>query len=266
MARLASLVCALVLVASWSSTVKADETDFSRFYRAAERCLGHLKRPLGFDLDKRVLCFDGLLTPDVDISLAKKLMPNGLFVIRSPGGDLVVAAALADILRERNATVVVYDYCFSACASYLLLASHEAFVLRNTVVAWHYAVDPSWCAVLVAAEDGGPGRLEKSPCPDAPPGAQNGDWVRRDMNLKFYAGRAVDPRFDDPPESFAIRRILTTMFQETGKYPDVMWTWNPRYYASALKTKITYEAYPQSQDEVDALMARISPVRVIYDP
>ena len=86
------------------------------------------------------------------------------------------------------------------------------------------------------------------------------------MNLKFYAGRAIDPRFDDPPESFTIRKILTAMFQETGKYPEVMWTWNPRYYANALRTKITYEAYPQSQDEVDALAARCRVGRVIYDP
>jgi len=32
-----------------------------------------------------------------------------------------------------------------------------------------------------------------------------------------------------------------------------LWTWNPRYFPSKIKTKITYEAYPQSQDEVDVL-------------
>ncbi|WP_298255829.1 hypothetical protein [Bradyrhizobium sp.] len=260
------LLCALVYLSSYSDAAQADDTDFARYYRAAEFCSGHVKRPLGLDLDQRVLCFDGLLTPDVDISLAEGLMPNGLFVIRSPGGDISVAAALADILQDRNATVVVYDYCFSACASYLLLASREAFVLRNTLVAWHYTVDPRWCPSLVATKDGGPERLEKSPCPDAPSGVRNGDKGRRDMNVGFYSGRAIDPLFDDPPESFTIRKILTGMFQETGKYPDVMWTWNPRYYANALRTKVTYEAYPQSQDEVDAMVARLHTDRVIYDP
>jgi hypothetical protein len=56
------------------------------------------------------------------------------------------------------------------------------------------------------------------------------------------------------------------MFQETGKYPEVMWTWNPRYYAGMLKTRIIYEAYPESQAEVDALAARSLAGRVIYDP
>jgi hypothetical protein len=40
------------------------------------------------------------------------------------------------------------------------------------------------------------------------------------------------------------------MFEGTGVDPNVLWTWNPRYYASTLKAKITYEAYPMSQTEV----------------
>jgi hypothetical protein len=56
------------------------------------------------------------------------------------------------------------------------------------------------------------------------------------------------------------------MFEGTGVLPDVAWTWNPRYYASALKTKIVYEAYPESQAEVDELAARFRLRRVIYDP
>ena len=49
-------------------------------------------------------------------------------------------------------------------------------------------------------------------------------------------------------------------------YPEVMWTWNPRYHASAIKTKIFYEAYPESQSNVDALAARVRlRYRIIYD-
>jgi hypothetical protein len=201
------LLCALVCVSTYSDVAQADETDFGPYYRAVERCLGRMKRPLGLDLDQRVLCFDGVLSPEVDISMANRLLPNGLFVIRSVGGDIGVATALADILRDRNATVVVYDYCFSACASYLLLASREAFILRNTLVAWHYTADPRWCPSLVATKDEGPRRLEKSPCSDAPSGVRNGDRYRRDMNVKFYAGRAIDPQFEirrraSPSEKF----------------------------------------------------------------
>ena len=48
------------------------------------------------------------------------------------------------------------------------------------------------------------------------------------------------------------------MFEDTGSYPDILWTWNPRYYASILKTKIVYEAYPRSQDEVDDMASKLS--------
>jgi hypothetical protein len=260
------LLCTLVCLSGYSDVARADEIDFGPYYHAVEYCLGRVKRPLTLDLDQRVLCFDGLLAPEVDISPANRLRPNGLFVIRSPGGDISVATALADILREKNATVVVYDYCFSACASYLLLASRAAFVLRNTLVAWHYTADPRWCPALVTTKDEGPKRLEKSPCPDAPPDVRMSDKNRRRLNFEFYVGRAIDPSFDDPPESFTIRKILTEMFRETGKYPEVMWTWHPRYYASMLRTRIVYEAYPESQAEVDVMVARSHASRVIYDP
>jgi len=46
----------------------------------------------------------------------------------------------------------------------------------------------------------------------------------------------------------------------------MFWTWNPRHYASALRTKIIYEAYPQSQDEIDTLRERLHQYPVIHDP
>jgi len=46
------------------------------------------------------------------------------------------------------------------------------------------------------------------------------------------------------------------MFEGSGKYPDVLWTWNPRYYTSTLKTKIVYEAYPNSSAEIDVMAAK----------
>ncbi len=262
---LVNLLCALIL-APCSDIVRADEIDFSRYNRAAEFCRGNVKRPLAFDLDQRVLCFDGSLTSELDISLAKGLRPGGLFVVRSRGGAVSVAAALADILRDLHATIVVYDYCLSACASYLLLASHETFVLRCTLVAWHHPVDPHWCPLLAVTKGDDPKRLEKWPCSDAPPEIQQGGEYRWRRNSEFYADRVIDPQFEDPPESFTIRKILRGMFEGTGRYPDVLWTWNPRYYASTLKTKVIYEAYPQTQAEVDALVARFGGVRVIYDP
>jgi hypothetical protein len=87
------------------------------------------------------------------------------------------------------------------------------------------------------------------------------------MDEQFLAARAVDPGLEWPLESFTIRKTLRGMFEGTGRYPDVSWTWHPRHYASTLKTKIVYEAYPNSQDEVDAMARKLRlPHRVLYDP
>jgi hypothetical protein len=254
-------------LAGWDTeALHAGQPDFAPYARAVEFCRGIAKRPMALDLDKRVLCFDGIVrSSTVDLELAGKLSPNGLFVVRSYGGELPTAIELADLLRDRHATVVAYDYCFSACASFLLIASDEAFVMRNTLVAWHHTTMPL-CPSLEVPKDGGPLRLEKLACPDSSASEQDAlEWALG-LEKAFYATRVVDPLFEEPPESFTMRKILRAMFERTGTYPDVSWTWNPRYYASALKTKITYEAYPNSQEEVDALASKLGVNRIIYDP
>jgi hypothetical protein len=56
------------------------------------------------------------------------------------------------------------------------------------------------------------------------------------------------------------------MSHETGALPELLWMWNPRFYKAVFKTKVTYEAYPESQAEVDEIAARIGYRRVLYDP
>jgi hypothetical protein len=139
-------------------------------------------------------------------------------------------------------------------------------VVKDTLVAWHHGVSEYGCPSLIEAKDGGPKRLEKLTCPDAPSKYQGAYENLKKLDDWYYAERAVDPLFEKPPESIIVRRILRSKFEGTGTYPgDLMWTWNPRYYASHIKTKIIYEDYPKSQDEVDAMAARLQ-VRVIYDP
>jgi hypothetical protein len=225
-----------------------------------------MKRSMALDLDKRVLCFDGEIFPELDVSLVDRLQDGGLFVVRSFGGEQLSAIRLAEALRERHATIVVYDYCLSACASFLLVASTTAFVMKNTLVAWHHPVAPYLCPSLERAKDGGPRRLEKNTCSDAPAQYQSVYEYAKALDKWFYSTRAVSPPFENPPQSAVVRRILQNRFGELGENPsNLLWTWNPRYYPSKIKTKVVYEAYPQSQDEVDAL-ANWLQARVIYDP
>ena len=257
--------CALAVVGWGSQSARAEQPDFSVYARAVEFCRSIVKRPLALDLDHRILCFDGTIRWDQDMSLVKGLLPGGLFVVRSPGGIGPTAIALADLLAERQAIVVVYDYCVSACANYLLVASAETFVMKDTLVAWHLVAAPL-CPSLEISRDGGPKRLEKKPCADSPPKYQEmGREIEREHE-QFFAKRAVAPPIEWPPESFTIRKTLRSMFEGAGVYPDVIWTWHPRYYSSLIKTKIIYEAYPESQGEVDALALKLGMGRVLYDP
>jgi hypothetical protein len=63
-----------------------------------------------------------------------------------------------------------------------------------------------------------------------------------------------------------MRKYLRSLFEQTAKLPEVIWMWNPRFYKSALKTEISYEGYPASQDGVDALAAKFNLGRIIFDP
>ena len=262
--NLASLFV-LFLICSGADVLRAQETDFGVYARAVEFCRGTVKRPMALDLDKRVLCFEGDILEGLDISLVQSLEDKGLFVVRSFGGEARIARAIADLLRDRRATVIAYDYCISACASYLLVASSQTFVMKDCLVAWHLTTAPL-CPFLEVSKDGGPKRLEKVPCSDSPPEYQSwGDEFRR-VNRQFLAARAVAPPLDWPPESVPVRRMLKSMFEGMGTNPNVLWTWHPRYYAGSIKTKIVYEAYPKSQAEVDAMASKLGLPRVLYDP
>src|SRR6266849_6340106 len=107
--RVANFValCAIAYACCASPASRAQQPDFGIYARAVGFCRGVTKRPMALDLDKRVLCFDGSILLGSDVSIAGALEPNGLFVVRSFGGSASAAIALAGVMRDRHATVVV---------------------------------------------------------------------------------------------------------------------------------------------------------------
>jgi hypothetical protein len=244
----------------------AQESTFDpkSYYGAVDYCRHQALpgRSMHLSAGKQVLCFDGVVSRDMDVSLANDLKNDGLFVVRSPGGNQAPAVALSDIIRDRHATVVAYDYCFSACAVFFLVASYQAYVLKGTLVAWHYPQSSELGTFLTAPRDGGPRKVQRGPC-------QGGEYgyTYTPMLMEFFKKRAVNPPISVPPDSLYVRRIVRNLYAETGVFRDVMWTLHPRYYPGLFKTKIFYEAYPESQEEVDGMLARLRmKIRVIYDP
>lgn len=218
--------------------------------------------------DRRILCFDGQIAPDMKISVAENLENGGLFVVRSAGGQAGSAIALSGIIRARQAVVVTYDYCLSACALFLLIAPDQAFVLKDAIVAWHNPQSGGGarplCTYLAEPRDGKGKRMRHGVC------GGDGREALSDLPIlrQFFKDRVIDPSFEAPPDSLYVRKRLTSAYAETGLDRDIAWTLHPRYYAGLFKTKITYEAYPESQDEVDRILSRVGlwNVKVIYDP
>jgi hypothetical protein len=50
--------------------------------------------------------------------------------------------------------------------------------------------------------------------------------------------------------------------------PNIFWMPNPANFGRSFNSKMTFEAYPRSQSEVDEILARLRLefIRVIYDP
>jgi len=273
--RLFALLAPLLLGYLSEGHAQQDSVDREDYHSAVEYCRGNVSRPIALSSDGRVLCFDGDVVPNLDVSRARDLKENGFFVVRSFGGTIAPAIALSDIIRDRRATVVIYDYCFSACSNYFLIASYQAYALKGALVVWgsDESYDPTFpfCTVSVwewkRTRDGGP-KLHRYCRPTLRDQAAYRAILSE--QVRFFRERTVDPSFEPPPDSFHVRKIvrnLWNVYTETGVHHDIGWTINPRYVPRLFKTKIVYEAYPESQDEVNDMVARLHlNIRVIYDP
>lgn len=269
-ARSLLVVVTLELVLCSGHGLAQQDFDRESYFRAAEYCRGKLSWPMALSPDRQILCFDGAIMKDMDVSLARSLNEGGLFVVRSPGGSGTTAIVLSNLIRERRATVVVYDYCLSACAAFFLIASYQTFVVKGALVAWRYSgnedANRSICTSLQIPPDRGPKRLRHGPCRDDSSEIRtyDADWAAQ---RQFFKERSVSPLFEAPPDSLYVRRIIRNRYAETGEYRDTAWTIHPRYYPTLFKTEIIYEAYPGSQEEVDSMVSELHlAFRVIYDP
>jgi hypothetical protein len=249
---------------------QGEVSDKAIYHRAVAYCRAAAARPMALSADQKTLCFDGLIDKDTDGSLITNLNDGGLFVVRSSGGDIATAIALSDLLRDRHATVVVYDYCYSSCANYLLIASRNAFVLKGALVAWDYeSSDPAFpsCARFAPERTRtGDFRLQRGSC--RPASDRKAEWrMILSAQRRFFRERMVDPYFEPPPDSRHVRKAVRSLYRETGVQPHVAWTLHPRYFAGLFRSNIIYEAYPESQAEIDDILARLHlQMRVIYDP
>ena len=207
--------------------------------------------------DGNVLCFDGRIR-NVPLDEVRKLNNGGTFVARSQGGSLVVAMLIADILKEKNATVVLHGYCLSACANAFLVASHETHVARWTIVAWH----------------GSPAL--NFPCPMPPEYFRQDDDAEATRKLycldpeplrTFYQRRGIKDDFARQPQTRWTRQMVHLMRREVVDKRSVFWMWHPENFGSYFKSKITFQSFPRSQEQLNRWLRDLGlNSKVVYDP
>jgi hypothetical protein len=262
--------CTFTIFLFGQSGAREDLFDKEAFHRAADYCRSAVVRPIALSDDQATLCLDGWIEKDADISQAKNLKEGGLFVVRSAGGDIAAALALATVLRERRAVVVVYDQCLSSCANYLLIVSDRSYVLKGALVAWDYESSdpalPSCAKFAMEKTRDGDYRLQRGSC--QPLSADEAQWRETLLaQAGFYRERMVDPYFEPPPDKRYLRKVVKSLYPDSHAYHHIGWTLHARYFARLFKTRIVYESYPEGQAEVDEMVARLRlDMRVIYDP
>jgi hypothetical protein len=217
-------------------------------------------------LNDDVLCFDGPIEPK-DLPLFRNLKAGGYVVMRSPGGSARTAMLLSDVLREKDALVILYDYCLSACANYILVAN-RTFVRKGTIVAWHGGGD----SVLGLVTNPWCHRPDLKQRPQDDNGARTENrvdgWCEWDLLTRtFFKERELDDRYIHAPQTpHTKKKVLSALMKETDKN-NVFWMWNPKNYGDHFKSRVSFDSYPRSQDEVDSIIARHQlGVRVVFDP
>jgi hypothetical protein len=211
---------------------------------------------------KSVVCFSGeisLTYRDRDMAKLRDLKQGGIFVVRSPGGTVAHAMTIGNLLRDKGASVVAYEFCLSACADFVLLATDTAHVVRDTLVAAHYGRErlPTICGDFAAAY--GNGACPKSRLFNNPAGAA--------FSKYFETRIASQTTFSGQAQSGYVRTAIRAMSLTDKKAAEaVWWTLGPDYLSTTFKTKVSYDAYYRDQAEVDRLAQKLRMGRVIYDP
>jgi hypothetical protein len=208
--------------------------------------------------DNTVLCFDGEIGAQTSLDPFLALNGGGTLVVRSPGGLTILAMRMADILREKNARVVIHDYCLSACANALFVATHETHVAEGALLAWHgntYGCEPLETLKRRAdkATQQTIARYEEL-CGDRVP------------FYEFYRKRGISSDFTIRPQTAYSRTMFQIMQRRVSDKRSTFWTWHPDNFRDFFKSKIMFRSYPD-QAAFEARLARFgSRSRVIYDP
>jgi hypothetical protein len=89
-------------------------------------------------LSPSVVQLSGPITPDA-VQLVAQTAPETVTTlrIRSHGGPRLAGLDLADLVRARNWSVSVYDFCLSGCAHFVLVAGRRRYIEDGAFLLFH---------------------------------------------------------------------------------------------------------------------------------
>jgi len=238
--------------------------DFKAIAVVANECWPH---SVSLKKDGTILCFDGSISAGQSPKLFHELKQDGFFVMRSPGGYAYPSMLLANILREKNATVIVYDYCLSACANYFLIAASKTYVRKDTIVAWHGGPPKYDCNWLGLDEMRKRFRRSYDLAEDDATKQADEFCKTVDLAATFFKERGIDDRHIHSPQTAYTYKMVRMATSQRMDKRSIFWMWNPKNQGDYFKSRVIYESYPTSQDHVEDILNRLRlPLQVYYDP
>lgn len=259
----ASAADAAPLPADYAAAVSFCRGSFSPW--GYEKFAGDIRNTIKLNPEHTIGCFDGLFShadADGDVALIRQLEGNAIFVVRSNGGSPLAAMKIADALAERDATVIVDDFCLSSCANYVAVAGRRTFVTAGTLLAWNFNEDTRHCGKKIE---------EDLDCWLDVDRARERSSALTKIERQFFLPRVrnIDTFVVPPTSAFVIARMRDNAMVDSVQPMDrsrvrIVWTLHPRLLAATFRTEIIYEAYPESQSDKDFLARRVK-VRVIVD-
>jgi hypothetical protein len=84
-----------------------------------------------------IACFEGGVSAQAAHWFEAQIDPIAQLVIRSPGGSGSAGVDIAETLLEWRTDIIVWDFCYSACASYLFVAGRKKIVPEPGVIGFH---------------------------------------------------------------------------------------------------------------------------------
>jgi hypothetical protein len=254
-----SVVVSCVFAQTWSEEFIRSSVDFCSRYSSP--LPSELSVSTHISDDKTILCYDGVIY-NQDVPALNELSNGGIFVIRSRGGLPSSAMKLANVLQSKQATVVIHDYCLSACAGFIYVATARTYVMRNSLVAWHApGYQPPLCDGLVGSAK----TIESWTSLSTETRERYCTlWA---LQASFFKTRGASPNILFSTKSAYVSKQLTRLTDnEKISIGELFWMWHPRYHEDIFTTKVIYELYPRDQYEVSEIARKFGLPRIIYDP